>query len=436
MNKIFNSLLIIAGIIVMTFSATDSFFSSTTMVESIKDTSADPIEIAVNSQNPWSETFDCVNMEPGEEKEINLTITNIGKSPAKIWKIIENVLNEENGINEPEQEWYNVNGEKNDLDSVMLYKIEVDSVVIVSGTTVSDIKNSYLYLGELGQYETMSVNQTYHFKNNTENWAQSDRMIFDIGIIARDLNAPDPSVEIENRVVVFEPIDIDSQYGYNHDYSNAEVSFVYYTPSVERLSGTMQASGLKPYATYQVKFEGKPVCNNGVNDLANKYIGYKGRWTCVDCSGTAVSRNRSDAQYIANELLPDDDPDKECIVGYLVFDFFTADGNGDIEITDATILSDTSSHVLRCGGGVCGNSGDTHLAYLDSDHNPDNLPAVKFCPYNKVNEEIEAGRGGCGGLTLDAGIYDLKITLTEESFHQGNWATVLIGDINFEILDL
>jgi hypothetical protein len=50
-----------------------------------------------------------------------------------------------------------------------------------------------------------------------------------------------------------------------------------------------------------------------------------------------------------------------------------------------------------------------------------------------VEGEIE--RGTCGNLSLDTGIYDLKLVLTEESFHQaeGVWTTVLQKDINFEI---
>jgi len=44
-------------------------------------------------------------------------------------------------------------------------------------------------------------------------------------------------------------------------------------------------------------------------------------------------------------------------------------------------------------------------------------------------------RPACGGLTLNSGTYDLKMVLTEESFHQspGTWAAVLMKDINFVI---
>ena len=229
--------------------------------------------------------------------------------------------------------------------------------------------------------------------------------------------------------------DINSQYGYQHDYTSAannNVSFTYGTPqNGEKLIGTMSASGLKPYATYQVKFEGKPICANPVsgNNQANEYIGYKGRWTCVSgatCAGNANARNRNDAQYQANSHYKGNS--SECIIGYLVFDYFTADASGNIEISDINISTDTSYHVLYCGGGTCNSNNNNYLYYPDSTY-----PGLAFCPNDKVDGEIQPGRGGCNGLSLDSGIYDLKMALTEESFHQGNWATVLTGDINFEI---
>ncbi|RLC35533.1 hypothetical protein DRH14_00670 [Candidatus Shapirobacteria bacterium] len=218
--------------------------------------------------------------------------------------------------------------------------------------------------------------------------------------------------------------EINSQYAYQHNYSQANVNFSYVSPS-SQLQGQITATGLKPYATYQTKFTGIPTCINQTNgdDSANEYIGYQGRWTCLNCSASAVNNNRTDAQYEANKALADNDPNKECIAGYLVFDYFTADSNGN---ASKTIVADNSYHVLRCGGGVCDTSSDSYLTQPDSAH-----PAVNFCPADKVDGEIE--RFGCHNMSLDQTSYHLKMSLTEESFHQGNWATVLQGDINFTI---
>jgi len=88
------------------------------------------------------------------------------------------------------------------------------------------------------------------------------------------------------------------QFGPDHDYSTANVSFTYDTPANDKLLGTITATGLKPGMTYQVKFIGKPTCAYGAsgNDAASEYIGYKGRWTCLDCPCSGAGCNRTDTE--------------------------------------------------------------------------------------------------------------------------------------------
>lgn len=435
MMKILKSLSVIAFAAAIAVGATNSYFFDAEKSEGNTFT-AGTIDISVNSQNPWNETFVWEDAKPGNSKEIDLTVKNAGENPAKIWKMIKNVVTEENGVIEPEQEWYgayNGGSPKNDIDSAMLYGMEVDGNVVIDeaeGKTVGDIKDSYMYLGMIEPDETMAIKQTYHLKYDTGNWAQSDKMIFDMEILATQLSAPDPVADftptpnppaptpIPTIIYINEPGgDINNQYGYQYDYSNALVSFAYDTPAVEKLSGVLSASGLKPYATYQVKFEGKPSCLYGAsgNDLANEYIGYKGRWW-----DNTTNSNVNDAYYAANSIYKGG---THCITGYLVWDFFTVDGSGNaVKILETA----NSYHVLWAGGGTCNTVNNAFLAYLDPAH-----PTVLFSPADKVDGEIE--RGTCGGMTLNIGDYDLKMVLTEESFHQGNWATVLGKDISFEI---
>jgi predicted ribosomally synthesized peptide with SipW-like signal peptide len=218
--------------------------------------------------------------------------------------------------------------------------------------------------------------------------------------------------------------DINNQYGYQFaGYSTANVAFTYNTPASGKLSGTITASGLKPYATYQVKFTGK-----STDAVTNEYIGYRGRWSCVSgttCTGDAVHRNRTDAQYEANKVLADSNPNKEVIVGYLVWDFFTADASGN---ATKAIETDNSYHVLFANGGLCNSTDNSHLAFLDSSHS-----TVEFVLPENVGGQTEPGRLSCGAMSLATGTYNLKMALTEESFHQGNWATVLTKDISFVI---
>lgn len=212
---------------------------------------------------------------------------------------------------------------------------------------------------------------------------------------------------------------IGAQYGYNFDYTSANVSLAYTSPDNSRLNGTITASGLKPYATYQIKFVGQPECLGGSaeDEAQNEYIGSIGRWW-----DNTTNSNATDAQKTANP--------GHCYTGYLMFDYFTADASGNASKAIATA---NSFHVLWSGGGVCDTTANTYLDHLDSDH-----PTVLFSPADKVDGEIE--RFACNGLNLNPGIYDLKIALTEECFHQTtlpagtmNWAEVLTGNIQFEI---
>jgi len=210
--------------------------------------------------------------------------------------------------------------------------------------------------------------------------------------------------------------DAKSQCFYYKNYSKANVAFQYDLANTNTLKGTISATGLKPNITYQLKIWGKPTCLFGTagNDLANEYIGYNGRWTCANCNGTAVQRNRDDAGYRACNRSKGC---KECIQGYLVFDFFTADKSGAVT---KSVESDSSYHVLWCNGGVCGLSSSTFL----NGH---------VCPADKVEGQIE--RGSCGTLKLFNGTYNVVMGITEESFHENScWATVLVNDnLNFSI---
>jgi hypothetical protein len=407
-------------------------------------------DIDIDGQNPWTNTYQFADLKPGDSREINFTINNLGTHPVKIWKQIINLATDTNLQSEPECVAENgtwdrsaktcsgMTAEDNEIDKAMDYTLRVElyhvgdvapfsNEIIYNGNyTVNQIKNLGMLLGTIQVGDYMKVYQTYEF-NTLDNKYQGDRMVFDIKISAGQLEdvsgGPVQTININELGV-----DIGGQYAYQHDYSGASVAFTYNTPASSKLTGTVSATGLKPYATYQIKFEGRPVCAEaGGNDTANEYIGYKGRWTCVSgigtCAGDALARNRTDGQYAANKALAAGDPNKECIVGYLVWDFFTADASG---AANKVVATENSYHVLYANGGTCDSTDNSHLGFLDPAY-----PTVKFCPAGDVGGQLE--RGTCGGMTLNSGTYDLKMTLTEESFHQGSWATVLQKNINFTI---
>ncbi len=235
----------------------------------------------------------------------------------------------------------------------------------------------------------------------------------------------DSSIIYAGQVTLEPAQDMGLEYIYQEPsgYNDAGVT-VTYNDINDNFRATIQASGLKPEFTYQVKLSGFPSCLGG-SDETNEKIGFSGRWSCMDCDASSVSNNRSDYEYVANKALPADHPDKECIAGYLVFGYFVADQNGDV---DLEIITDASYHVLWCGP-RSGSNADLYSGYTPPGSNCD---TGKYCRADDVIPEIE--RSAFHYLP-DGNYLNIGITLTEESFHQncGTWTTVLTGSLSFEI---
>ena len=210
MRKILLSILVIGAMSALVAGGTISFFSDTE-VSTGNTFTAGTIEIAIDDQLHWSETFVWDDIKPGREFEMEFEITNEGLNPLKLWKIIKCVEYDDNGIIEPEQEWYDENpseSPKNDIDSAIVYEMYVDGQLAISkeaGITMSQIKDNYMGLVKLDQPfeqgdgdgmlhpgESINVIQRYFMKEGTENWAQSDKMTFVMEIEARQVSAPEP----------------------------------------------------------------------------------------------------------------------------------------------------------------------------------------------------------------------------------------------------
>jgi len=144
------------------------------------------------------------DIKPCTTKYITINVTNeFNSNPIHLWKKISNVVTEENNIVEPEQVWYDDNGigaeGKNDIDTVIEYDMAVDGEILIDineGLTINQVKDYYIYLGQVEPGETVEVIQSYHMIAGTENWAQSDKMNFDIEFLAQQLTAPSPEDEL------------------------------------------------------------------------------------------------------------------------------------------------------------------------------------------------------------------------------------------------
>jgi signal peptidase len=231
-------------------------------------------------------------------------------------------------------------------------------------------------------------------------------------------NTPSPTGE--SITIHLNDLDANPQFGPVYDYSNADFEFTYTNPGDQKLSGIITASGLKPYATYQLKIEGTPTCQSSSgDDVLNEKIGYKGRWW-----NNTTNSNVDDTFYLANSVYHGG---THCITGYLVWDYITADSSGSVT---KNVNTSNSYHVLWCGGGTCNSANNSQLQNI-SGSNP---PGFPYCTSNNVNGQLE--RFSCGGLVLDSGVYHLRFILNEESFHQstfGTWTAVMVNDIDFKI---
>lgn len=153
------------------------------------------------------------DLKPCETGYIVFYLYNDGHNPMHVWKHIFNVETFENGVIEPELEWYTASGinDKNEIDEVILYDmwihksgdlavLDPDDILLVSedeGLHIDDVECFYIYLGVLEPDGTeMIVVQSYHMEALTENWAQSDRMTFDVEFYAEQLGGPGPASEL------------------------------------------------------------------------------------------------------------------------------------------------------------------------------------------------------------------------------------------------
>lgn len=106
---------------------------------------------------------------------------------------------------------------KNDIDTVIVYDMWIENFYGPGGTPlvfddgidkmivdeseefhIDDIECQYIYLGTLDPDEIFTIVQSYHMEADTENWAQSDKITFDIEFFAQQTfgSAPSPVPEL------------------------------------------------------------------------------------------------------------------------------------------------------------------------------------------------------------------------------------------------
>ena len=203
---------------------------------------------------------------------------------------------------------------------------------------------------------------------------------------------------------------------------------------------------MKPNFAYQVKLVGTP------GSADNEWIGLAGRWWQEEWTGTTwangqnlndkgdgYSPNPNDQTYFYRRDVPDSSSPtghQYRYTGYLVFDYFITDDNGD-----ATINFETGSsyHVLWQTTQRSNTANDGPIKTWTFDPNPSQPAYDTDYPSNTIGIFGEWERLPPGQVNLQPGVYNCQIVLTEESFHgsgglAGNWAGAMTANLNFIII--
>jgi 5-hydroxyisourate hydrolase-like protein (transthyretin family) len=154
-------------------------------------------------------------LSPGETVYIIIKIPNYYGQAANTWIRLKDVVCSENGVVEPEQEWYNLHGVRNDIDAVITFGLWIDRdsnmgscepaagdkwiVEEKTGSHIDDIAGKPIPLGTIDPGKTITVVTSYHMDEETENWAQSDTMTFDIELTREEVPITRVRVSLESR---------------------------------------------------------------------------------------------------------------------------------------------------------------------------------------------------------------------------------------------
>jgi len=237
MNKILKSLSVIAFVGAVALAGTGAYFSD--VETSLNNTfTAGTIDIAIDTENPFTDSFDIGDLKPGEVGYINFRINNVGENPVDVSKKLYNFeytdVTDEEGLNvdgyacgdvtgptgsavpyiassEPECEKERDVGFTNNVETKILYDLSVEvydgtsdatpiwwqTIYAVDGTNGLSLYDVYgneninfansVDLGMIPVDGYMMVTQSYHFSATAENEYQGDGLMFDMEIRADQL---------------------------------------------------------------------------------------------------------------------------------------------------------------------------------------------------------------------------------------------------------
>jgi hypothetical protein len=200
-------------------------------------------------------------------------------------------------------------------------------------------------------------------------------------------------------------------------------------------SGHLGVSRLKPNFAYQLKLVGRAGVY-GPDEWDNLWdqqawascqLGRHGRWWCERCWWNTYD---GDVSYHLRQ--------GHKVVGYILFDWFVTDARGEAELDFA---ARSSHHVLWKTSQRSPGSRDSDPRTYELRRAAYGYGGTRRQRHDVVTLHAEWETGRClpGQLVLPAGRYDVKLNLTEESFHSGSaggggsWAQVLEAPVSFTL---
>ena len=205
MNKILIRLGIIGIVAAVAIGGTIAYFSDTET--SVGNTIiAGTIDIAVDDQNAWTETFTIDDLKPGETENKDFRVNNVGSNPVNLSKKLFNIEGDQGTASEPEcvkeagnwndtdktcdnpaNVYYNIQDHiyydlsvkvhENGGNLIWWQEIETGNRIL---TNVYPNDNTYIDLGMIPVGGYMIVHQSYHFDENAGNEYQGDTLTFDM----------------------------------------------------------------------------------------------------------------------------------------------------------------------------------------------------------------------------------------------------------------
>jgi len=187
-RTILMSLLVIGAVVAVIVGATTAYFSDT---ESTTGTfSAGTIDISLVGEN--SVSFEVKDLKPSLTRWITLTVHNPGANDVVVWKKL-TITSQIGGLHPESEDAEDPGDTINNLAGWIFYDLYVNGAPKILETQqvrVDNVNTVWIKLGTLAAGGDMKVEQSYHLRPETTNWAQGDVMYGTIDLLATQTNDP------------------------------------------------------------------------------------------------------------------------------------------------------------------------------------------------------------------------------------------------------